>query len=76
MLLKHKFWDYEIFFIPKKISLFGFLYKDSIKKLKFLKKYLTKQFKIRIVQKSNSLAISLMLFVLKKNRKFQLCMNY
>ena len=56
--------------------MFGFLYKHSIKKLKFLKEYLTKQLKMEIIQKLTSLTVSFMLFVLKKNEEFQLCMNY
>ena len=76
MLLKHEFWDHEIFFIPNKTLLFKFLYKHSAKELKFLKKYLAKQLKIRIIQKLISLAVSFMLFVPKKNEEFQLCMDY
>ena len=49
MLLRHKLWNHEIFFIPKKILLFRFLYKHSTKKLKFFKEYLTKQLKMEII---------------------------
>ena len=69
MLPKHKFWNHEIFFILNKTSLFRFLYKHSTKELKFLKEYLTKQFKMKIIQKSISLATSFMLFMPKKNKE-------
>ena len=75
-LLKHKSWNHEIFFIPKKTSSFGLLYKHSTKELKFLKKYLAKQLKMKIIQKSTSPTTSLMLFVPKKNGELQPCMDY
>ena len=76
MLLKHKPWNHEIFFIPNKTLLFGLLYKHSIKELKFFKEYLAKQLKIKIIQKLILLAVSPMLFVPKKNGKLQPCVNY
>ena len=72
----HQSWNHEIFIVEDKTLEKIVIYLLSLKKLEMLWTYLDKNLKKEFIRKSQSLTEYSILFVLKKDRKLQLCVNY
>ena len=68
--------QHSINLIDKQEPLYRLIYNLSKKKLKVLQKYLETSLQNSWIQQSSSSASTLILFVSKKNRSFQLCIDY
>ena len=75
-LLRHQLQDYEIPIKLGKSSSFRLIYQLLEKELAILKKYININLKKGFIRLSILLAASLLLFVLKKNRKLRLYIDY
>ena len=75
-LLKHQAWNHEIIFESSKTFTFELIYAFFEKKLKILREYLNENLKKKFIRKSQSSTRYLILFVLKKNEKLRLCVDY
>ena len=75
-LLIHQSWDHKIKLEQGKQSMFEPIYALSEKELETLQKYLDKNMKKGFIQKSESPAEYLILFVSKKDESLWLCVNY
>ena len=72
----HQSWDYEILIVEDKTLEKTVIYLLSSEKLEVLWMYLNKNLKKEFIRKSQSSAEYLILFVLKKDRKLWLCVDY
>ena len=75
-LLRHQLQDYEIPIELGKSLSFRLIYQLLEKELAILKEYININLKKGFIRLSISPAASLLLFVLKKNRKLQPCVDY
>ena len=75
-LLKHQTWNHEIIFELSKTLTFELIYALFEKKLKILREYLNENLKKKFIKKSQSSTKYSILFVLKKNGKLRLCVDY
>ena len=75
-LPEHQDWDHEIPLEGGKKPIYGPIYALSETKFKALREYLDKNFKKEFVQPFTSFARYPILFVLKKDRKLRLCVDY
>ena len=75
-LLKHQTWDHEIIFELNKTLTFELIYALFEKKLKILREYLNENLKKKFIRKSQSSTKYSILFVLKKDEKLRLCVDY
>lgn len=75
-LSKHRSWDHEISLISEKEPVWKSLYSMSENQLKKVRNYLDKNLKKEFIRLSKSSAEYSILFVLKKNDKKWLCVNY
>ena len=75
-LSAHQSWDHKILIVEDKISEKTSIYSLSLEKLETLQVYLDENLKKRFIWESQSLAGYLILFVSKKDRILQLCINY
>ena len=75
-LSNHQSQDYEIPIKLGKSPSFRLIYQLLEKELAILKEYININLKKGFIRLSTSLAASLLLFVLKKNGKLRLCVNY
>ena len=75
-LLKYKLYDYEILLKKGKELPFSFIYGILINDLKTFKEYINENLKKGFIKLSSSLTKSLVLFILKKDKKKRLCVNY
>ena len=75
-LLRHQPQDYKIPIELGKSPSFRLIYQLLEKELAILKEYININLKKGFIRLSASPAASLLLFVLKKNRKLRLCVDY
>lgn len=75
-LLEHQSWNHEIPLESGKTPSFGLIYQQSATKLQHLKEYIDENLAKGFIQPFTSFAASLTLFVLKKNGKLRLCVDY
>ena len=75
-LSQYKSWDHEISLITKILSKIESIYVLFHTKLKILKNYLDKNFKKSFIWEAKTIVEFLILFVLKKDGKLRLYMNY
>jgi len=75
-LSEHKSWNHKILFLKKKQFKWMSLYSMSENQLKKVWDYLDKNFKREFIRSLKLLIDYLILFVFKKNRKKQLCIDY
>ena len=75
-LLKHQTWDHEIVLESNKTFTFESIYALFEKKLRILREYLNENLKKKFIRKSQSSTRYSILFVLKKNEKLRLCVDY
>ena len=75
-LLAHQSWDHKILIVEDKTSEKTSIYSLSSEKLEVLCIYLNKNLKKGFIRESQSSAEYSILFVLKKNKTLQLCVNY
>ena len=75
-LLRHQLQDYEIPIKLGKSPSFRLIYQLLEKELAILKEYINVNFEKRFIRLSISLVASLLLFILKKNRKLRPCVDY
>ena len=75
-LLRHQPQDYKIPIKLEKSLSFRLIYQLLKKELAILKEYININLKKGFIRLSISLAASLLLFVLKKNGKLRLCVDY
>ena len=75
-LLRHQLQDYEIPIKLGKSPSFRLIYQLLEKELAMLKEYININLMKGFIRLSISLAASLLLFVLKKNEKLRLCVDY
>ena len=75
-LSAHQSWDYKILIIEDKTSEKILIYLLLLKKLEVLWVYLDKNLKKRFIQESQLPVRYSILFVSKKDRILQLCVNY
>ena len=75
-LPEHQDWDHEIPLEGGKKPTYGLIYALSETELKALREYLDKNLKKRFIQPSISPAGYSILFVPKKDKKLQLCVDY
>ena len=75
-LLEHQEWDYKIPLENRKKPTHSPIYTLSAKELKALRDYLDKNLAKGFIRLSTSLAGYLILFILKKDSKLQLCVDY
>ena len=76
VLFKHQAWDHKIKLESETQLTFEFIYAIFEKKLKTLWQYLNKNERKRFIRKSQSSTKYSILFVLKKNDTFRLCVDY
>ena len=75
-LFKHQTWDHEIILESSKTFTFELIYALFEKELKTLREYLDENLKKEFIQKSKSSTRYSILFVLKKDETFRLCVDY
>jgi hypothetical protein len=75
-LPKHQPWDYKIKLEEGKEPPFRPIYQLSKKELEILREYIKENLAKGFIRKSKSLAGFPILFVLKKDGKLRLCVNY
>ena len=75
-LLKHRSWNHEILLIKKAISEKLLIYQLSLEKLQELRNYLNSNLWKKYIQYFISKTKYSVIFVLKKNDKQQLCIDY
>lgn len=75
-LLRHQIWNYKIRLELGKQFIFELIYLLSEKELKMLHQYLNENEKKEFIQKSQSSAEYLILFIFKKDRTFCLYVDY
>lgn len=75
-LSKHQSWNYEIKLESEKQLTFESIYALSEKKLRTFRDYLKTNMKKKFIRKSQSSTEYSILFILKKNEKLRLCVNY
>ena len=75
-LSAHQSWDHKILIIKDKISEKISIYSLLSEKLEALYTYLNKNLKKRFIRKSQSSAEYSILFILKKTKMLQLCVDY
>ena len=76
MLLTHDEHDHDIDLMSNKTSSYEFLYNMSQKKFETLREWIQKNFARDKIKHSMIDVETFVLFVLKKNEKFRLCVNY
>ena len=76
-LFFHKFYDYKIELTKKSKQLFrNRIYFLSFKKFEIFQKYFHENFQKKIINSNKTLYASFILFVVKSNEQFRLCVNY
>jgi len=75
-LLKYKLWNHKISFLERKQFRWMLLYFISENQLKKVWNYLDKNFKKEFIKSLKLLTDYLILFVSKKDKQKQLCVNY
>ena len=75
-LLKYKSWDHEMSLLSEKQLTWKSLYVISKDQLKCMKKYINENLKREFIRSSNSSAEYSVIFVLKKDKTKQLCVDY
>ena len=75
-LIEYVLWDYKIDLKPKIILKFFLTYKLIEMENLALKKFIKENLKKGYIQPSQSLVGYLILFILKKNGKLRICINY
>ena len=76
-LFFHKFYDHKIELIEKSIQLFrNRIYFLSFKKFEILQKYFHENFQKKFINSNKTFYVSFILFVVKSNDQFRLCVNY
>ena len=75
-LSAHQPWDNKILIVEDKMSEKTLIYSLSSEKLEVLHTYLNENLKKRFIWESQSLTGYLILFILKKDKTLQLCVNY
>ena len=76
MLLQHKSWDHKILLISEILSKIGSIYTLFYTELEILRSYLDENLKKSFIQKVKTITEFFILFVLKKDGKLRLCVNY
>ena len=76
VLLQYKSWDHKISLIAKILSKIELIYTLFYTELETLRNYLNKNLKKDFIQKVKMTAEFSILFILKKNEKLRLCVNY
>ena len=76
ILIQHQPWDYKIIFKLGTKLLFLSIYKNSEKELQTLKKQIDNSLKKGFIKLSQLSARFLVLFILKKNKKLRLYIDY
>ena len=75
-LLEYTLWDYIIDLEPKISLKFYPIYKLTEVKQQALKNFIRENLQLKRIRPLQSLAGYLVLFILKKNGKFKMCINY
>ena len=75
-LLKHQTWDHEIILESSKTLTFELIYALFEKELRTLREYLNENLKKKFIRKLKSSTKYSILFVLKKDEKLRLCVDY
>ena len=75
-LLQHKSWDHKISLMSEILSKIGPIYTLSHIELEILRSYLDKNLKKSFIRKAKIIIGFLILFVLKKDGKLRLCVDY
>ena len=76
-LSSHKFYDHKIELTEKSIQLFrSRIYSLSSKKFETLQKYFHENFQKEFINSNKTLYVSFILFVVKSNEQFRLCVDY
>ena len=75
-LLQYKSWDHKILLMPKILLKIGPIYTLSYTQLETLRSYLDKNLKKDFIQEVKIIVEFFILFILKKNKKLRLCVDY
>ena len=76
VLLQHKSQDHKILLISEILSKIGPIYTLFYTELEILRNYLDKNLKKNFIQKIKTTIEFSILFILKKDKKLRLCVNY
>ena len=76
ILSQYKSWDHKILLITKILSKIGPIYALFYTKLEILRNYLDKNLKKSFIRETKIIVEFLILFILKKNKKLRLCVDY